>query len=486
MDARRVLQAVPVASATKIMGQSRERFLNIVFLSLVAPCVAVQLPALIARWSAGHSRQGVEGVLAGTQRNEGQPLRQRYLAVFWLFKMADWLQGPYFYEVYASKVINGRVVSEDLVSKLFLTGFGTSALIGASVGGLVDTHGRKAGSLAFALFYALSALSTHARSFASLFLGRVCGGIGSSLLSSAPEAWLVAAYEQQRLQPEWLKETFAKAFLGDSVAAIIAGQIASALASRWGPEAPFLASQAFLAGGAAVAASTWQENFAASATDTAPSSSSASVCKSRRPGQALMATISDAWTKMLADPRILGVGAVQALFEGSMYIFVMQWPPAVKAVMKGGDVPFGKIFSCLMASTMLGSSLFGKMAESVSTEKMVASMLAVATGAMGVATTCSNSLSAVLSSFFMFEACVGVYFPAIGTLRSRYVPDSHRSVMTAMFQIPLNLIVVAVMLSQKRLGLKGSLACSTVALKCAFLAQLFLCMPRTQKQTCVG
>ena len=26
-------------------------------------------------------------------------LRRRYLAVFWLVKLCDWLQGPYFYEV---------------------------------------------------------------------------------------------------------------------------------------------------------------------------------------------------------------------------------------------------------------------------------------------------------------------------------------------------------------------------------------------------
>ena len=34
-------------------------------------------------------------------------LQWRFLLVFWLFKMADWLQGPYFYEVYASKIFNG-------------------------------------------------------------------------------------------------------------------------------------------------------------------------------------------------------------------------------------------------------------------------------------------------------------------------------------------------------------------------------------------
>eukprot|EP00954_Amorphochlora_amoebiformis_P011252 880559-Amorphochlora_amoeboformis.AAC.1 len=30
-------------------------------------------------------------------------LQRRFLSVFWMMRMADWLQGPYFFEVYASK-----------------------------------------------------------------------------------------------------------------------------------------------------------------------------------------------------------------------------------------------------------------------------------------------------------------------------------------------------------------------------------------------
>lgn len=37
------------------------------------------------------------------------------------------------------------------------------------------------------------------------------------------------------------------------------------------------------------------------------------------------------------------VGAVQSLFEGAMYIFVLQWPPSLIAVVQGGAVPFGKV-----------------------------------------------------------------------------------------------------------------------------------------------
>lgn len=57
-------------------------------------------------------------------------------------------------------------------------------------------------------------------------------------------------------------------------------------------------------------------------------------------------------------------------------------------------------------------------------------MTAVAAIAMGVAALAgSTNLAALIASFFAFEACVGMYFPSIGTLRSKIIPDSHRSVI---------------------------------------------------------
>jgi hypothetical protein len=87
-------------------------------------------------------------------------LQRRFLAVFWLLRMSDWMQGPYFYEVYASKVIRGQPASLDMVSKLFLVGFASTGLFGPWVGRQVDARGRKLGTLLFTALYSLGALST--------------------------------------------------------------------------------------------------------------------------------------------------------------------------------------------------------------------------------------------------------------------------------------------------------------------------------------
>lgn len=382
-------------------------------------------------------------------------LQLRFLPVFWLLRMADWLQGPYFYEVFSSKVFNGQKASLDLVSKLFLTGFGATALFGPTVGRLVDQYGRKLGTLAFAGFYATAALTTKSPLLLVLLFGRILGGIGTSLLFSAPEAWLAA--ESQRVNvTNYLGGIFGAAYAGDAIVAITAGQLAQQAAGMRGPSGPFEASAVFCAMGAALAAIVWKENKAASSsTEAGP-------------------TVKDAAKIMLADKKIMLVGAVQALFEGAMYIFVLQWPPAiVGAVLRvfGADAatPFGTVFSCLMASCLLGSTLFGAIAKKgVRTELSTLGMLAVATAAMAsLAGAClgpAAPLATLIAGFFFFEMCVGMYFPSIGTLRAKYLPDSHRSVIMNLFGIPLNVLVVSVFLTIKKLGVGGALSVATSAL----------------------
>merc|ERR1712048_1356194 len=129
-----------------------------------------------------------------------------------------------------------------------------------------------------------------------------------------------------------------------------------------------------------------------------------------------------------------------------------------------------------MASCMVGSSVFTSLVRQYSVESITAGMLSVATCSMCAATAGLNSLTAVGGSFFAFEACVGIYFPSIGTLRSKYIPESHSAVIKTLIGIPLNVIVVSVMLSAKRLGMRGSMACSTLALACALSAPCLIGM----------
>lgn len=123
-----------------------------------------------------------------------------------------------------------------------------------------------------------------------------------------------------------------------------------------------------------------------------------------------------------------------------------------------------------MTSSLIGSMLFGKTIKAKKqTESIATGMLLVAAVSMGFAAALASRetvvpLWGVMVGFLTYEACVGMYFPAIGTLRSKYVPNENKSVILSLFGIPLNLLVVAIYLSIKQLGTTGALAVSAGAL----------------------
>ncbi len=75
----------------------------------------------------------------------------------------------------------------------------------------------------------------------------------------------------------------------------------------------------------------------------------------------------------VSDRKILCLGLIQSLFEGSMYTFVLEWTPALSQASIGvttetanvnadhghrGVIPHGYVFAGFMVSIMIGSSLF--------------------------------------------------------------------------------------------------------------------------------
>lgn len=321
------------AATSPVPALALDRWFNRYFAGLVTVCTATRLAAR----APAAEPSGVR------KESKAWNLQWRFLSVFWVLKLADWLHGPYFYEVYASKVIGGKAMGQDMIGKLFLCGFGASMVFGTVAGTLVDTMGRKKGCLAFAALYIMSALSTRSNALSILVLGRILGGTATSLLFSAPEAWLVSEHSRHGLPGEDLGATFGWAYFGDGIAAILAGKLAGAVAGRAGgggsvlsgPTAPFELSVGFLALGAALIVTFFGENYGGS-------SSSAEEQEAKRdaglpaPGKGVAASLQEAVGIIASDKRILLTGLVQALFEGAMYIFVLQWPPAMSAMAGDG------------------------------------------------------------------------------------------------------------------------------------------------------
>ncbi|CAI5961071.1 unnamed protein product [Closterium sp. NIES-64] len=206
---------------------------------------------------------GLEGSKGQRDKLQTSPafesFKNNYLLVYSLMMAGDWLQGPYVYALYQHYGYD-----KGDIGRLFIAGFGSSMVFGTIVGSLADKHGRRRASLTYCGVYVLSCLTKHSPDYRLLMLGRVLGGIATSLLFSAFESWLVAEHFKRGFEAQWLSVTFSSAiWLGNGLIAILSGLLANSLVTSLalGPVAPFDAAALVLLLGGAIITATWPENY---------------------------------------------------------------------------------------------------------------------------------------------------------------------------------------------------------------------------------
>ncbi|XP_076909089.1 uncharacterized protein LOC143633393 [Bidens hawaiensis] len=366
--------------------------------------------------------------------------KNNYLLVYSLMMAGDWLQGPYVYYLYTT-----YGYGKGDIGQLFIAGFGSSMLFGTIVGSLADKQGRKRACITYCITYILSCMTKHSPQYKFLLLGRILGGVATSLLFSAFESWLVAEHNKRGFDQQWLSLTFSNAiFLGNGLIAIISGLFGNFLVdvASLGPVAPFDAAACILAIGMAIILSLWGENYGD------PSEN-----------KDLLSQFKGAAVAIASDEKIALLGAIQSLFEGSMYTFVFLWTPALSP--NDEEIPHGFIFATFMLASMLGSSIAARLMASTSPRvesyMQIVFLVSAASLLLPIVTNFFISPSEVkggglslvssiqLVGFCAFEGCVGIFWPSIMKMRSQYIPEEARSTIMNFFRIPLNLFVCIVL-----------------------------------------
>ncbi|QSZ36275.1 hypothetical protein DSL72_007401 [Monilinia vaccinii-corymbosi] len=152
---------------------------------------------------------------------EASRFTKLFLSVYCLVMASDWLQGPYVYSLYKDQF----GLDEKIVALLFTTGFLSGGISGYFVGSFADKYGRKLACLVFCLTYSLSCFSTLFPSAAVLFVGRILGGLSTSLMFSAFESWMVTEYHKRNIQKAGVSLNSLFGFMStlNSVMAILSG-----------------------------------------------------------------------------------------------------------------------------------------------------------------------------------------------------------------------------------------------------------------------
>jgi len=245
---------------------------------------------------------------------------------------------------------------------------------------------------------------------------------------------MVSEHNARGYDPAWLGETFSVAIFGNGVVAILAGVVASMISIEFGFVAPFMLSMVFLIFSAVFVSWNWNENYGDSKME-------------------LTSVFSGGFSAIQKDIRVLLLGSMQSLFEGSMYVFVFMWTPLLsETVSEFSDSKLGLhglTFASFMVSIMIGSAVYSLVRDKYPTEVLYTMMLVVASCTFFVISISTNGYLAFFC-FMIFECCCGIHFTLIGMLRGKYIPEECRSSVMNLFRVPLNLLVVLILIFVER------------------------------------
>ncbi|CAN9132724.1 unnamed protein product [Alternaria alternata] len=376
-------------------------------------------------------------------------LKKRFFPIYLLVNAADWLQGPYIYPIYKDE----KGLPEETVAFLFLIGFISAGISASFVGTLADRYGRKTACLGYCALYSLSCTTLLSDNIYVLFFGRILGGVCGTVLWSVFESWMVAEFNQLMLpdgEPH-LSAIFSTMTTSNTCVAIGAGIFAEWAVRMTGTaKTPFMASIGCLSLSFLAISKYWGENYG---TSSRRASETEGLLQQEEATPAPPAT--SALRTILRDRNIMMLALVSGFFEGSLFLFIFFKFPALKLSHKlagsTDELPFGLIFAILMCSMMFGSLLYKHLSTSatpVSAQKMLTGILAVSSACFFVPGHFRDE-RLTLWCFCIFELCCGVYYPAMGSLKSKLVEDGSRASIYGILRIPLNVFVVLALSTTK-------------------------------------
>ena len=231
---------------------------------------------------------------------EFDAFRHKYILVYLVIMLADWMQGTHMYTLYLSYNVN--------ISALFLTGFLSGAFFAPFLGSAVDKFGRRNSCIVYCVLEIIINCLEHSTNFTILLIGRVLGGISTNLLFSAFESWMTTEHRKRGFPEDWLSRTYADASVGNGAMAILAGIVAQLLEDAFGHIGPFQGAIA-LTVLALLLVLPWEENYGEEQQSDGDDKKSSSLYEQFASG----------WSTTLSSSNIWRIGMIQALSEGAMY-----------------------------------------------------------------------------------------------------------------------------------------------------------------------
>jgi len=363
-----------------------------------------------------------------------QKFQRIYFVVYLPAVYADWLQIPYLYKIYDSY---GFLESQ--IAILYIFGLLSSLLFGSCAGSLSQRYGRKPLCLIFVVIYCVSAGLKTSSNYGALLVSEILRGAATSVLFAAMEAWYVHEHTETHDFPkEWIPLTFNKASFWNGILAVGAG-VFSFIPGNYFPDGPKwpvgISIPCFLFSGFMIA-SKWSDN-----------------CGNGKPN--FRKSLVQGFRSIVADPRILLIGAIQSIFESIIVVFAFLWTPVLTQLTQSPFPPLGLIFANFMLCSFAGASCFHVFTRlhfsSLTSTRFDfrsyhALALSVGLALLSFVPLAVNAHARVtapvvtLAAFMTLQFAAGLYFPSMSRLRKSTLPAGHQLSIANFFRVPLYLI----------------------------------------------
>ena len=366
--------------------------------------------------------------------------QRRFIPIYLLAVLGDWLQGPYLYRLYHH---HGYI--ERQVAIIYICGLASSALFSPCKDYFSNKFGRRKTIQLFSLLYSLSCLMNISSNYGVLIIGRCLAGMSNSLLFSSLEMWYVHEHTQSHDFPkEWIQVTFSHISFGSGILAVVAG-ITADLFARWlhlGPISPFMLAIPLLISVPLAVRMLWGENKGP---------------ESNLKLETIQASCRQGLKVITTKLNVFLIGAIESVFECSLFIFVFIWTPAISGIatnnssgqgLRMSDIPLGIAFASFMVCYMIGGLICDYLKHKINypIENLLLPITGSSAGIFFVSATLSRHdpspfvRSLILVCLQLVELGCGFYFPIMRMLREKILPTEHQTSIISWFRVPLTLM----------------------------------------------
>ena len=223
----------------------------------------------------------------------------------WCGRVLIMILGTHLYALYSEYNYN--------VASLYALGFLAGAVSSPFIGAIVDKCGRKKSAMVYCLLEIIINQMEQYNCLVGLLLSRIIGGITTNLLFTVFESWVVTEHRRRGFAEENFEIILRDSVIASNLSAVASGLIAHHLAEKIGLSGPFRGAVSCTILALLLVAACWQENFGLPT-----------------PGNKHIKDIlKDGVQIIFCDSRILRLGVIQGLTEGTLQTFVFLWSPTL-------------------------------------------------------------------------------------------------------------------------------------------------------------